>query len=411
MAPTVAVFTDTYLPTVNGVTYTIRSWRRCWERRGGRMHVVYPRAAGYHPAEDEHPVWSVKFPFYEGFHVGLPAVPDAVKGSGSGSEAKTVGRTTDGRPTEVTDGAGPAVGSGDGVGTAASGGPGTGPDVVHAHTPFLLGLSGRRCARSLDVPLVASYHTPTAEYADYIADGVLSRVFERIARGNERRFMNSADTVIVPSRPARQHLRSVGIRTPIEIVPNGVDLERFRPVDTTAFRERHDLPDGPLVGYTGRHGYEKNLGEILDAADGLSAPVVFAGDGPHRAELEARADGIDADIRFLGFLDREELPAFYSILDVFAFPSPVETQGLVALEATACGTPVVGANAGALAETVVDGENGYTYDPGTPDDFRAKIERALDERETLSESCLDRRDGLSVDYAVDRLADVYDGLV
>lgn len=365
MPPTVAVFTDTYLPTVNGVTYTIRTWRERWERRGGRMDVVYPGAEGHDPEAGEHPVRSVAFPFYEGFHVGLPAVPDAVAGA----------------------------------------------DLVHAHTPFLLGLSGRWCARAADAPVVASYHTPTAEYADYIADGTLARVTERVARDYERWFMNRADAVVVPSDPAREHLREVGVRAPIEIVPNGVDTETFRPVDATDFRERHDLPDGPLVGYTGRHGYEKNLHEILAAVDGLDATVVFGGDGPARAALEARAERVDADVRFLGFLDRAELPAFYSALGAFAFPSPVETQGLVALEATACGTPVVGANAGALAETVVDGETGYNYEPGDPADFRAKIERVLAEREALRESCLARRDGLSVEHAVDRLAEVYDSLL
>jgi glycosyltransferase involved in cell wall biosynthesis len=361
MSLAVAAFTDTYLPTVNGVTYTVQTWRDRWAARDGRMYVVYPDADGHVPDRDEHPVRSIEFPFYEGFHAALPQVPGSVHGV----------------------------------------------DVVHAHTPFSLGLAGRRLAGKRDLPLVASYHTPTAEYADYLANGRLSDVIEGAAIRYERWYMNCADAVVVPSDPARRHLRELGIEAPIEIVPNGVDVERFRPVETDGLRERQDLPDGPLVGYTGRHGYEKNLSAILEAVDGLDATVVFGGDGPARSALEARAETVDADVRFLGFLDREELPAFYSALDVFAFPSPVETQGLVALEANACGTPVVGVNSGALAETVVEGETGYHFEAGDVEGFREGIERALAERDRLSESCLDCRGRVSVEAAVDRLAEVY----
>ncbi|WP_135830103.1 glycosyltransferase [Halorussus halobius] len=363
----VAAFTDTYLPTVNGVTYTIASWRDRWERAGGRMDVVYPKADGHRPADGEHPVGSLPFPFYDGFRLGTPSVPDAVRNA----------------------------------------------EVVHAHTPFSLGLGGLRLARDRDIPMVASYHTPTSEYADYVSptDAVASLV-GRVSEAYERWFFGHVDAVLAPSAATRDHLtEDVGVDTPVEVVPNGVDTERFRPVDAEPFRDRHDLPDDrPLVGYTGRHGYEKRLSELVAAAAGMDVTVVFGGDGPAREDLEAKAESLGANARFLGFLDREELPAFYSALDAFAFPSPVETQGLVALEANACGTPVVGANAGALADTVVDGETGYHYESGDVDGFRRAIDRALDDRDDLRETCLARRDAVSLEHAVEKLRNVYDGL-
>ena len=115
-------------------------------------------------------------------------------------------------------------------------------------------------------------------------------------------------------------------------------------------------------------------------------------------------------MRFLGFLDREDLPAFYSALDVFAFPSPVETQGIVALEAVACGTPVVGADQGALAETVAAGATGYHFAAGDPAALSAAVERALAERGALSASCLERREDLDVAVAIDRLEALYASL-
>ena len=365
--PRVTAFTDTYLPTVNGVTYTVKTWRECWESRGGRMDLVYPQSNERTPGPGEYPVRSLPFPFYEGFRVGVPTLPDAAR--------------------DV--------------------------DIVHAHTPFGVGVSGLRLARAQSLPLVASYHTPTAEYAEYVSvNGAIEKAIRRCAGRYERWFLDHAAVVIAPSERTRQHIReTVGVDAPVEVVPNGVDIDRFRPVDATAFRERYDLGSGPLVGYTGRHGYEKSLTDIVDATAGLDVTVVFGGDGPARKDLEARAAEADLDVRFLGFLDREELPAFYSALDVFAFPSPVETQGLVALEANCCGTPVVGVDNGALADTIDHGETGYHYPAGDIETFRSDIQRALDNRETLRETCLDRREQLSVEHSVDRLTEIYDSVL
>jgi len=328
------------------------------------MDVVYP-ASAHEPESGEFPVRSARFPFYDGFRVASPSVPSEL----------------------------PAA-----------------PDVVHAHTPFGLGLAALRYARRVDAPLVASYHTPAGEYAGYVArsDWLTDRVRGTVET-YERLFLDRAATVVAPSAATRRHVRAqVGVAAPVEVIGNGVDVDRFRPVDATAFRARHDLPEGPLVGYTGRHGFEKNLGRTLDAVDGLDATVVLGGDGPARDHLGSRAEHVDADVRFLGFLDREELPAFYSALDAFLFPSPVETQGLVALEANACGTPVVGVDAGALADTVEEGVTGYRYPEGDVEAFRDLIRRAIREGDRLSEHCLDRRGATSVERSLEHLTRIYD---
>jgi glycosyltransferase involved in cell wall biosynthesis len=366
MPPAVAAFTDTYLPTVNGVTYTISAWRDRYAERGGRMDVVYPDSS-YEPDPGEHPVFSLPFPFYEGYRLGTPQIPSSL----------------------------PEL------------------DLVHAHSPFAVGVAGYRLTRREDLPFVVSYHTPTGEYASYVAPDALAGPVAAVSNRWERWFLERADLVLAPSeRTARSLRHSLSDAVPVEALPNGVDTTRFEPRDTTAFERRHGVPtDRPLIGYTGRHGHEKNLEAILEAAADLNVTVLFGGEGPATADLKAAARRHDVDARFLGFLDREELPAFYSALDVFAFPSPVETQGIVALEATACGTPVVGVNAGALRETVVEGENGFHYERGDIEGFRTQIERALDEGESLSGSCLDRRSEISLARAIDQLEAAYESVV
>jgi len=364
--PTVAAFTDTYLPTVNGVSYTVRTWLDRWRRRGDEMRLAYPDDSGRSPGEGEYPVPSAPFPFYEGFRFAVPTIPDGVRSPH--------------------------------------------PDVIHTHTPFTLGLAARRLAGDLDVPLVASYHTPASEYAEYISE-TLAAPISRIAGGYERWFFDGADAVVVPSETAAE---AVGdIDPPVYVVSNGVDTERFRPVGDRAvetFRRKYGLADGPLVGYTGRHGHEKRLEELLEATAGVDASVVIAGDGPARPELERLAASRE-DVSFLGFLDRGELPAFYTALDVFAFPSPVETQGIVALEAIACGTPVAAAAAGALPGTVTDGETGAHFPPGDIDAFREAIDRLLRSADRLPTRLAERRRQLCVERSIDDLEAVYEAVL
>lgn len=367
MGHRVTAFTDTYLPTVNGVTYTLQTWRDRWVGRGGQMDVVYPDAGGHEPVADEYPVRSIPFPFYDGYRIGLPRAPSGI----------------------------------------------TDTDIVHAHTPFGLGLAGLRMAKQYDVPFVASYHTPTGEYTSYISSTeFVARKLRGVTEAYERWFFGQADAVLAPSEATRSHLvDEVGVETPVSVVSNGVDVDRFAPVDSSAFLERHGIDTKkPLLGYTGRHGYEKRIDELLDAAAEMDVTVVLGGDGPARSTLESQARRLNVDAHFLGFLDRDELPAFYSALDAFAFPSPVETQGLVALEANACGTPVVGANSAALANTILDGETGYHFESGNVESFRESIRRTLADRDALADACLARRDAISVDHAIDRLGDVYDDL-
>lgn len=363
--PTVAAFTDTYLPTVNGVTYTVETWRKRWECRGGRMDVVYPDSA-HIPGHGEHPVSSLPVPFYDGFRLGTPQVPDDLC-------------------------------------TA---------DVVHAHTPFSLGLGALRLSRSLDVPLVASYHTPTAAYAGYLSGRQpVQRFIRKTASSYERWFLDRADLVVTPSgTTAGRVSATTDGGTPIRVVSNGVDTALFEPTATAEFARRYGLAnDTPTIGYTGRHGHEKQLDVLIEAASALDRDIqlVIAGDGPAREGLESLADERSVDAHFLGFLDRAELPAFYSFLDVFGFPSPVETEGLVALEAIACGTPVAAVEAGALGETVEDGRTGHTAPAADVDAFRKTLEDVLAARDTLAEHCLARRPDLAVDRSLDHLEELY----
>lgn len=368
MTLSVASFTDTYHATINGVTYTLDNWAEKWNSNFGSMKIVYPSHPDYTPKPHEFPAFSVPFPQYESYRASLPWIP-----------------------REVWD-----------------------PDIVHIHSFFTLGASGIALAKATDSPLVATYHTPINEYSEYIfswppaANGLST-----ILRQQEKLLLKLVDLIIVPSEDARSYLnQTIVTQTPIEVISNGVNTDLFSPRDGVQFREQHNLT-GPLVGYTGRHGHEKELQSLLLAAEKLDidVTVVIAGDGPAREELESLAEDISIEVKFLGFLPREELPKFYSAIDVFGFPSPIETEGIVAMEAIACGTPVVATDTGALSQTVTPGETGYLYSHGSVDEFESYLTQVLESPSRLREGCLSNRDKFSIKESLRKVERQYKNLL
>lgn len=358
----VAAFTDTYLPTVNGVTYTISDWANRWNESFGRMKIVYP-GSDHDPASYEYPIPSAPFPFYPGYRAAVPWIPDAVRDT----------------------------------------------DIVHSHSVFSVGMAGWALARAQKKPFVVSYHTPMAEYADYVVPTEIgSSLFESGLSHYEEVTLEAADLVLAPSPETKRELRfRIDGTVPIRVLSNGVNLEHFEPVDTTEFKQRYGL-SGTLIGYTGRHGFEKRLEDLVHAAEQFDdVTVVFGGDGPAHDELIRVGEKAKVEVRFLGFLERRELPAFYSALDVFGFPSPVETEGIVGMEAIACGTPVVGADAGALRSTIRDGRTGYLFEPRSVPEMADALERALDDLSHLKRGCIEAREALSVDATVEELNGLY----
>jgi 1,2-diacylglycerol 3-alpha-glucosyltransferase len=363
----VTAFTDTYLPAVNGVTYTIDLWRSRWADSYGRMDVVYPRSPGHQPRLGEVPVPSVSIPTGRSHRFAVPIVPN---------------RLSD-------------------------------PDLVHIHTPFTIGAAGLRFARRRSVPVVASYHTVLVDRVEqYVSHPLFTGWAEDACRRYVQRFYDAVDRIVVPSVDARRRLQSEINPIPtIEVVSNGIDTKTFRPVDPEPFISEYGIDDETtLIGYTGRHSQEKHLDEIIAAAEKMDVTAVIAGDGPTRPDLQERARSLECEILFPGFLEREMLPALYSALDVVVFPGRLETQGLVALEANACGTPVVAADAGALTNTVLEGETGYHYLPGDIAALCSALERAFSEQQRLSDLCLRRREMISVEHSLEQLRAVYDSL-
>ena len=239
-----------------------------------------------------------------------------------------------------------------------------GPDIIHSHGPFLLGTTAARLSRARRVPLIFTHHTLYEQYTHYVPGD--SSLMKRLVLRLGTRYANASDAVFAPSRSILDLLERRGVSVPIYEVPTGVPLAAFANGDGAALRARFGIPAAAVVvGYVGRLAEEKNLGFLSRAlARFLAAtPHAYAlvvGDGPSREPMAAvfGAAGVGRRVVFTGALRPPALIDAYHAMNVFAFASLTETQGLVLAEAMAAGVAVVAVDAAGAREIVRDGRNG-----------------------------------------------------
>ena len=250
-----------------------------------------------------------------------------------------------------------------------------GPDLVHVINPAVLGLGGIWLAKTKGYPLVASYHTHLPKYLEHYGMGLLEPLLWELLKAAH----NQAQLNLCTSTAMVAELSDKGIQH-TALWQRGVDTEMFRPeLRSSASRERllgGHSDTGKLLLYIGRLSAEKQIERIKPVLEALpDARLALVGDGPHRSRLEEIFSGLP--VTFVGYLAGEELAAAYASGDAFVFPSSTETLGLVLLESMAAGCPVVGANRGGIPDIVTDGVNGCLYEPDGEDDGAASLTAAV----------------------------------
>jgi glycosyltransferase involved in cell wall biosynthesis len=293
------------------------------------------------------------------------------------------------------------------------------PDVVHVQVPAYLGASAARAARRLGIPLIATHHAvPENLFPSRSRRSPLFRAFARTFWDQIVAFCNRCDVVTAPTETACRLLHDHAVERPLVAISNGVDLSTFAPArddaDVAACRTRLGLPtDRPIVLYAGRFAVEKRLDVLADAIPLVlaraDAQFVFCGSGSTALQRQVEAHGVASATTFLGLLPDEVLPLAYRAADLLALPSEAELQGMVLLEAAASGLPLVGADALAIPELIVDGHNGFLHRPGDAADLAEKIVRVLEDGD-LRRRFGERSLSVAREHAFDRTLDSFERL-
>ena len=294
------------------------------------------------------------------------------------------------------------------------------PDIVHSHHPFLIGSTAIRISMRYNVPLVYTQHTMYEQYTHYVPLGHnrMKKFVVSLSTG----YANMSNLVVAPSESIAAILKSRGVQRPIEIIPTGIHVEKFSKGDGQKFRSSNNIPDDAfVVGHVGRLAPEKNL-EFLSKAvaiflqDNPKAHFLVVGYGPSQEQMYRYFlhKNLRSQIHFVGKKQNQNLIDAYHAMDVFAFSSKSETQGLVLAEAMAGGVPVVAIDASGVREVLRDNINGYMLMEQNTESFANAIDRIYNmspnERKEISQEAKKTAEMFSINVCTLKLLDVYEKL-
>ena len=223
-------------------------------------------------------------------------------------------------------------------------------DIVHVQTPFIAHYQGVRLARSMGVPVVETYHTYFEEYLHHYVPLLPRSLMRLLARRFTTSQCNVLDALIVPSRAMQTALADYGVRCLMQIIPTGMEMDRFAAGNGARFRAQLGIgADRPTLVHVGRVAHEKNIDFLFRVLRRVAqrredVMLIVAGEGPALSHCKSYVEslGLSAHVKFVGYLSRDAaLLDCYKAGDLFVFASRTETQGLVLLEAMALGVPVV----------------------------------------------------------------------
>ncbi|HEY0720464.1 MAG TPA: glycosyltransferase [Gammaproteobacteria bacterium] len=376
----ILILTNTFTPHVGGVARSVTAFTTEYRKRGHRVLIVAPE---YHDMP-EHELDVVRIPAIQNFNasdfsVVLPIHP----------------------PLTATLDA-------------------FGPDIVHSQHPYLLGMTAVRIARRRRLPLVFTHHTLYEQYTHYVPGD--SPALKRFTIELATRYANLADQVFAPSESIRDLIRQRGVTTPIAVVPTGVRLEHFAQGDGRAFRRTMGIPaEAFVVGHLGRLAPEKNLDFLAEAVAAFirgqpHTHFLVIGTGPSESTIRdifAQA-GLGARLHIAGILQQQALSDALHAMDLFAFASTSETQGMVLTEAMAAGLPVIALDAPGAREVVRDRHNGRLLQEATPAAFTAALQWMAglsdESRREMKHAALATAEAFSLPHSADKALACYASL-
>lgn len=296
------------------------------------------------------------------------------------------------------------------------------PDIVHSHHPFLVGSTARLIANTYDLPLVFTHHTMYEQYSHYVPGD--AETLQRFAVKLATSYANMCDQVFAPSESIAKILTKRSVEVPIEVIPTGVNLGEFAQGSGAGFREILGIPDDAfVVGHLGRLAPEKNL-EYLSRAvlsfmqNESRAHFLLVGKGSSELPLQQIFEkaGLTERLHRVGFLEQPFLSSAYQAMDVFAFSSQSETQGMVLTEAMAVSVPVVALDAPGVREVVADHKNGRLLSAqASTDEFAHVLQWFFDlseqQRQMFRQAARTTAESYSLEVCAQKALNLYQALL
>ncbi len=257
------------------------------------------------------------------------------------------------------------------------------PDIIHSQCEFSTFIMARRIAKRVHCPIVHTYHTIYEDYSHYIIHN--KRLGKNAMITFTKQIAKRVDGMIAPTQKVSDLLMRYGCRTPIWVMPTGLDLAKICSHEDSehkiALKRKLGIPlDKKVILYAGRLASEKNITEIIEMLGHIrpkNAVFLLVGDGPDRKSVEKSIADNKLDFAIMtGMVKPRDMRFYYGIADIFVSASRSETQGLTYIEALANGLPLLCRRDKCLENVLIDGITGYAYN--TEEEFAAHLEELLD---------------------------------
>ena len=344
----IAIFTNNYLPNPYGVSGSIESFRKQFEKQG---HSVFIFAPNYKNYKDENEN-VFRFPSLDiEFKIKFPlAIPYS--------------RRMD-KIIEKLD-----------------------LDIIHSQHPNLLGSAAKKWAKKKNIPLVFTWHTLYDQYTHFVPL-VPNKLASKYIISKAVKYANESDFVITPTNSVKKIIKNLGvINKNIEAISTGVEEEFYRNPDRNKIRNEFNIKDDEiLLLLVSRLTQEKNIEFLFNSIikvlnNNKNTKFLISGDGDLVPKLKnlTNKNNLTDRIIFEGIVPKEELKNYYSAGDIFVYASKSETQGMIISEAMYCGLPIVALNATGICDLVQNNVNGFLVKEDVTE-FAMAVEKLIDNKD------------------------------
>ena len=371
----IAIVTDSYFPTRDGVATQVLTTRQCLKRMGHEVFIIAPDPGEKDREEGIYYVKARPFKSYEGYF--LPTFRH--------NNLKIIKELN--------------------------------PDIIHMHGCTVMTLKGLVTSHFTGIPTVQTFVTMVNEVAYQYSPIKLPRRFiEWFVKFYLRQELKRPNALIVPTPPIERELLAMGVKPKrMEVIPVGVDIDRFKKDDRgDEIRKRHGLEGKKVLITVGRMSFEKKVDLLITTMKrfGDDVALLVCGKGPMDKECRQLAidEGVSDKVVFAGFVPDDELISYYSCADIFITASKFETQGLTTLEAMACEIPALCANGRAFTDVIKDGYNGYLFET-TEDDCERVVRQGLEHIDELKKGARETAELYSIQSTAESLDKLYKEIV
>lgn len=380
----IGLFSDTYLPEINGVATSVHILREALEASGHTVFVITTKPKEYEEDKEVLRLSGLELKKLYGYVLTSPIHLNAYNQI---KEMKL--------------------------------------DIIHVHTEFSVGIFARIVAKMQELPLVSTYHTTYEDYTHYINFAhldVVDKIAKKAVSKISRLYVDSSSAVISPSEKTKKMLETYKVRKTIYVVPTGLPLHRFsqdneKDKRAKKIREALGVNDKEcLIVYLGRLAQEKSIDILIDGIHELKkrnkpCKLLIVGAGPSEEKLKEQASmlGVSQEVIFAGKKIAEEVPDYYEAADCFASASTTETQGLTYIEALASGLAIFARPDEILKGLLVESETGYYFSDEST--FADKMELFLNipeqEKEKIKSKAREKVEPYNIERFAEKITQVY----